>query len=78
MITSSYAASYTDNSRGAEYTNSADGVVAGQQFDTIQLRVALFGDTNDDGVVNAADLANLQAHFNQAGDWNWDQGDFNL
>jgi hypothetical protein len=77
MITSSYAASYTDNAMGVAYTDSADGTVIGQQFDTIQLLNAFFGDANVDGFVNAADKAIVQAHLNQPGDWNWGEGDFN-
>ena len=77
MITSSYAAGYTDNSQGIAYTDSEDGVVTGQQFNTIQLRVSEFGDTNVDNLVDSTDQADLQAHLNKPGDWNWDQGDLN-
>ena len=77
MITSSYAASYTDNAMGVAYTDSADGTIIGQQFDTIQLINAFFGDVNVDGFVTAADKAIVQAHLNQPGDWNWGEGDFN-
>jgi hypothetical protein len=77
MITSSYAAGYTDNAMGVSYTDSADGTIIGQQFDTIQVINTFFGDINGDGFVNAADKAILEAHLNQPGDWNWGEGDFN-
>ena len=77
MITSSYAASYTNNAMGVAYTDSADGTVIGQQFQTIQLLCAFFGDANVDLSVNAADKAIVEAHLNQPGDWNWGEGDFN-
>jgi hypothetical protein len=77
MITSSYAATYTNNAMGVSYTDSADGSVIGQQFQTIQLLNAFFGDTNDDGHIDASDKAALLAHLNQPGDWNWGEGDLN-
>jgi hypothetical protein len=70
---------------GVGYADGADNVVAGLSSGQIEIKYALLGDANLDGVVNGADFSILAANYanpittpvlgqNTDG---WDQGDFN-
>ncbi len=59
------------------YADSADGYIAGQPANTIEIRYTVAGDTNLDRVVNLADAARMQSNFNTSGFPSWDRGNFN-
>ncbi len=70
---------------GVGYADGADNVVAGLSSGQIEIKYALLGDANLDGVVDGADFSILAANYanpitapvlgqNTDG---WDQGDFN-
>jgi hypothetical protein len=58
------------------YADGEDGVVSGLSSGQIEVKYALLGDANLDGLVNGADFNILAANFNQS-ITGWDQGDFN-
>jgi hypothetical protein len=57
------------------YADGADGVVAGLPSGQIEVKYALYGDANLDGIVNGTDFAILAGKFGQAVS-GWDKGDF--
>jgi hypothetical protein len=67
----------TGNLFGIGYADSADGVVAGQTTNTVEVRFTVVGDANLDRTVNYADALLLQAHFGATGSPAWDNGNFN-
>ncbi|MGA2439439.1 MAG: family 16 glycosylhydrolase [Tepidisphaeraceae bacterium] len=76
-IISTTAQTPTDGlSYGVGYADGADGVVSGLASGQVEIKYALLGDANLDGLVNAADFTILAANFNQPVT-GWDQGDFN-
>jgi hypothetical protein len=56
------------------YADSADGIVAGQPANTIELKYTLAGDLNLSGTINFADFAMVVANYNQPA--SWDTGAF--
>ena len=51
------------------YVDSADGVVAGQPANTIELKYTLGGDLDLSGTVNFADFARLVANYGKPASW---------
>jgi hypothetical protein len=62
---------------GIGYADSADGVVAGQPTNTVEIRYTLMGDANLDRVVNGTDAVALGRNYLTAGKTAWDLGNFN-
>jgi hypothetical protein len=58
------------------YADSADGFVAGQPVNTVEVRFTYAGDANLDGVVNMTDAVRMQANYGAARDPAWDRGNF--
>jgi hypothetical protein len=73
-IDSSVAAVNTNY--GVAFGDGRDGA-AGLSSGTIRLGYSLYGDINQDGVVNGTDFAILAAHFGQTVTGGWEQGDLN-
>ena len=59
------------------YADSADGLIAGQPANTIELKYTLYGDTNLAGTVGFNDFTRMTQHWNQPEGGTWDIGDFN-
>jgi len=76
-ITSTAAAGGALNLFGVGFADSADGIVAGQTANTVEIRYTVEGDANLDRVVDFSDALLLQAHFNAGGSPAWDNGNFN-
>jgi autotransporter-associated beta strand protein len=62
---------------GVAIADGKDGVVAGLTSGEIEVAYALYGDINQDGVVNGSDFAILASHFGQSVTGGWEDGDFN-
>ena len=75
-ILSTTAANNSARNTGIGYIDSADGTGYNTTPNSIELKYALYGDTNLDGTVNQVDQKNLHAHFRTTGD-SWDEGDSN-
>ncbi len=75
-IDSSAAAQPANNHYGVGYADGADGVVAGLSSGQIEVKYALYGDANLDGVVSGDDFAILAANLGKSAPA-WDKGDFN-
>ena len=76
-ITSTAAASNAAQTTAIGYADSADGLIAGQPFNTIELKYTLYGDTTLSGSVGFNDFTRLTQHWNQTSGGTWDAGDFN-
>jgi hypothetical protein len=74
-IASSVAANNPAHNTGLGYADSNDGTGINPTPNSIQIKYALYGDTNLDGSVDVFDLNNLLPHFNKPGSWTG--GDFN-
>jgi autotransporter-associated beta strand protein len=77
VITSSTAASGPANTFAVGYADSADGFVAGQPANSIEIRYTVMGDTNLDRVVNSVDAIQMARNYLIAGRTAWDLGNFN-
>jgi hypothetical protein len=62
---------------GIGYADSADGVVANQPANTVEIRYTVVGDANLDGVVDSADAITMGRNYLIAGRSAWDLGNFN-
>lgn len=58
------------------YADSADGIIPSLPANTLQVQLAIPGDTNLDGQVNLPDLLNLVRHFGTT-NADWAEGDLN-
>jgi fibronectin-binding autotransporter adhesin len=74
-INSSIAALPANNHYGVGYADGADNVVSGLASGQIEVKYALLGDTNLDGIVSGEDFTILVSHLGKSVS-NWDQGDF--
>ena len=77
VITSIPAAQNAVQTTAVGYADSADGLIAGQPANTIELKYTLFGDTTLTGSVGFNDFTRLTQHYNQTTGGTWDTGDFN-
>jgi hypothetical protein len=77
VITSIPAAQNAAQTTSIGYADSADGVIAGQPANTIELKYTLYGDTSLTGSVGFNDFTRLTQHYNQKSGGTWDTGDFN-
>lgn len=77
VILSSAAASGPLNTFGVGYADSADGVVAGQPANSIEIRYTVMGDANLDRVVDSTDAILMARNYLVAGKTAWDLGNFN-
>ena len=59
------------------YADSADGLIAGQPTNTVELMYTLYGDTTLAGTVGSNDFNTLTQHYHQTSGGTWDTGDFN-
>jgi hypothetical protein len=75
-IDSSAAAEPANSHYGVGYADGADGVVAGLSSGQIEVKYALYGDANLDGVVSGDDFAILAGNLGKSA-LAWDKGDFN-
>jgi autotransporter-associated beta strand protein len=75
---SSLSAVRTALANGQIFSSSSGGVLGYADLgnENIEVRFTLLGDTNLDGSVNVADLANLAGNFGKTGGATWIQGDF--
>jgi ELWxxDGT repeat protein len=76
-ITSIAAAGGAAGVYGIGYVDSADGVVAGQPVNTVEVRYTVMGDANLDRVVNSTDAIQMARNYLVAGKSAWDLGNFN-
>ena len=76
-ITSSAAAANAAQTTAIGYADSADGLIAGQPANTIELKYTLYGDTGLTTSVGFNDFTRLTQHYNQTTGGTWDTGDFN-
>ena len=76
-IASGTAAAGSVGVYGVGFADSADGVVAGQLANTIEIRYTVMGDTNLDGVVNSIDAIQMARNYLLPSGTQWDRGDFN-
>jgi CSLREA domain-containing protein len=77
VITSSTAAAGPAATYGLGYADSADGVIAGQPANSVEIRYTVMGDTNLDRVVNSIDGIQMARNYLIAGKTAWDLGNFN-
>ena len=77
VITSSPAAANANQTTAIGYADAADGLIAGQPANTIELKYTLYGDTTLTGTVGFNDFTRLTQHYNQTTGGAWDTGDFN-
>jgi autotransporter-associated beta strand protein len=73
----SSAAALNPSSFSVGYADSADGAVAGQPANTIQISYTVVGDANLDRTVNSVDAITMARNYLIAGKTAWDQGNFN-
>jgi len=78
VITSTAAATGGANKFGVGFVDSADGLIAGQPVNTVELRFTVMGDANLDRIVDINDAMRLQANYNTTGSPAWDRGNFNF
>jgi hypothetical protein len=81
-ILSSSAAANPNQTTAIGYVDSADGLIAGQLANSIELKYVLYGDTGLQGStgnysVGFTDFTRLTQHYNTNSGATWDQGDFN-
>ena len=76
-ITSLPAAQNAARTTGIGYADSADGLIAGQPANTIELKYTLYGDTTLASTVGFNDFTRMTQHWNQTTGGTWDTGDFN-
>jgi hypothetical protein len=76
-INSAAAATNVNQTTAIGYVDSADGIIAGQPANTIELKYTLYGDTGLAGTVGFTDFMRMTQHDNHNGGATWDQGDFN-
>jgi autotransporter-associated beta strand protein len=62
---------------GVAFGDGADGEVHGVSSGTIKVSYTLFGDINQDGVVNGTDFGILAGNFGKTVTGGWEQGDLN-
>ena len=77
VITSAAATSNVLQTTAIGYADSADGLIAGQPANTIELKYTLYGDTTLTGAVGVNDFTTLTQSYNQTTGGTWDTGDFN-
>ena len=77
VITSIPAAQNAARTTAIGYADSADGLIAGQPANTIELKYTLYGDTTLSGSVGFNDFTRMTQHYNQTSGGTWDTGDFN-
>jgi hypothetical protein len=77
VITSTPASSNAAQTTAIGYADSADGLIAGQPANTIELKYTLYGDTTLTGFVGFNDFTRMTQHWNQTTGATWDTGDFN-
>lgn len=77
VITSTPAAQNLSQTTGIGYADSADGLIAGQPVNTVELKYTLYGDTTLTGTVGFNDFTRLTQHYNKTSGGTWDIGDFN-
>ena len=77
VITSVFAAQNAAQTTAIGYADSADGLIAGQPANTIELKYTLYGDTTLTGTVGFNDFTRMTQHWNQTSGGTWDTGDFN-
>ena len=76
-IQSSSAAANAAHTTAIGWADSADGLIASQPANTIELKYTLYGDTTLTGSVGFNDFTRLTQHYNQTSGGAWDTGDFN-
>ena len=76
VITSSAAAAIVNQTTAIGYADSADGIIAGQPANTVELKYTLYGDTGLTGTVGFTDFMRLTQHYTSTAG-TWDTGDFN-
>ncbi|HEY8747446.1 MAG TPA: hypothetical protein VIM11_05710 [Tepidisphaeraceae bacterium] len=76
-ITSATAAGGPANTFGLGFADSADGIVAGQTSNTVEIRYTVMGDANLDRVVDVNDSLLMARHWIALGNPGWDIGNFN-
>jgi len=76
-ILSSSAAANVNQTTAIGYVDSADGIIAGQPANTIELKYTLYGDTGLTGSVGFTDFMRMTQHFTHNSGATWDEGDFN-
>ena len=76
-ISSAAAAQNAAQTTAIGYADSADGLIAGQPANTIELKYTLYGDTSLTGSVGFNDFTRVTQHYNQTTGGTWDTGDFN-
>ena len=77
VITSIPAAQNGAQTTGIGYADSADGLIVGQDANTIELKYTLYGDTGLSTTVGFNEFTRLTQHYNQMTGGTWDTGDFN-
>jgi hypothetical protein len=77
VITSVPAANNAAHTTAIGYADSADGLIAGQPANTIELKYTIYGDTTLTGTVGFNDFTRMTQHWNQTTGGAWDTGDFN-
>jgi fibronectin-binding autotransporter adhesin len=75
-INSSHAAA-SGGKYGVGLADGKDGIVAGLPSGQVEVKFALYGDLNLDGVVNGTDFGLLAANFGKSITGGWDRGDLN-
>jgi autotransporter-associated beta strand protein len=70
------SAAFANAAYGIAFGDGADGA-AGLASGTIKLSYALYGDLNQDGVVNGTDFGILAANFGKSVTGGWEDGDLN-
>ena len=77
VITSTPAANNAAHTTAIGYADSADGLIAGQPANTIELKYTLYGDTSLTASVGFNAFTRMTQHWNQTTGGTWDTGDFN-
>jgi filamentous hemagglutinin family protein len=77
VIASIPAANNAAHTTAIGYADSADGLIAGQPANTIELKYTIYGDTTLTGTVGFNDFTRMTQHWNQTTGGAWDTGDFN-
>jgi hypothetical protein len=76
-ITSTAAATGPTGVYGIGFADSADGAVAAQPANTVEIAYTVMGDTNLDRTVNSTDAITMARNYLITGKSAWDQGNFN-
>jgi hypothetical protein len=77
VIISTPAAQNAMQTTAIGYADAANGLIAGQPGNTIELKYTLYGDTSLTGSVGFNDFTRFTQHYNQTTGGSWDTGDFN-